>query len=480
MTRWIRLATSTRVWADGRLIAGGSPWRLSSLQGGLADLVRRLSEAAQSVEVDGYDEKFADVLLQRGLANPEPHLPRTFTQSDVCLIVPVHNDFAGVRDCLSSLPHLDAIVVDDASDDPESINDALSQCSDRSANLTLIRLARNVGPGEARNRGIAACDHPLVLLMDADCVAGPGWPADVLHHFDDPAVDAVAPRIVPADEGANRGEFIAAPLDMGTQEGWVRPGSRIPFVPTAALLARRECLTAHAFDPGLRLGEDVDVVWRIHDAGGGVRFDPRCTVVHRTRGSTWLWLRRMYEYGTSAAVLSKRYPERLVAADVSFWNLISIAAAAVGQLGVGLGIQAIVSARVHDSLRRSGAPWTTSVSLVRSGLVSDGRNLGSALRREWWPIGLVALAAAHRSRVGRRLTTVMLAPLLQDFGSHPRNESVVSYVTARYLADIAYGTGVLTSVIRHRTLRPLLPRVRRPRIISRHSATSAPPRASAS
>ncbi len=465
MTSRITLAASTKVWDNGRLVAGGSPWRLSSLHGGLADLVRRLNEGSRVLELEGHDEKFGRVLIQRGLANPDPHPARTFTLSDVCLVIPVHDDPDGVRACLGSLPHVDAIVVDDASTDPNSLMDAVSQCREHSrANITVIRLDVNVGPGEARNRGIAACQHPLVLLMDADCAAEPGWPAQVLHHFDDPAVDAVAPRIVPGQVGAHTKEFIAAPLDLGTQEAWVRPGSRISFVPTAALLARRECLITHEFDPELRLGEDVDVIWRIHDAGGGVRFDPRCSVVHRTRGSTWLWLRRMHQYGTSAAALSARHPERLVAADVSLWNLLTIAGATAGHLRLGLGVQAVVLALLHQSLRRNSAPWATSVYLVRSGLVSDARGLGSALRREWWPLGLLSLAAAPRSEIGRRLTALMVAPLLQDYASRPRDEGIVTYVIARYLGDIAYGTGVTAAVVRHRTARPLLPRVRRPSI----------------
>lgn len=476
MTRRIALSPHTRVWADGRLVAGGSPWRLSSLQGALADLMRLLSESKDGLEVDGSSEKLGEVLITRGLANPEPHPARSFTESDVCLVIPVHDDPDGVHTCLMSLPHLDVIVVDDASTDPDSLMHAISRCRERTrANITVIRLDVNVGPGEARNRGIAACRHPLILLMDADCAAEPGWPTDVLHYFDDPAVDAVAPRIVPSGRGINVAERIAAPLDMGTYEGWVRPGSRIPFVPTAALLARRECLITHRFDPALRLGEDVDVIWRIHDGGGGVRFDPRCTVVHRTRGSTWLWLRRMHEYGTSAAVLSERHPERLVAADVSFWNLLSIGAAAMGYLGVGFAVQICASARLHDSLRRCGAPWETSVFLVRSGLVSDGRNLGTALRREWWPVGLLALVTAPRSGVGRRLTALMLAPLLQDYCSRSRDEGVVAYVFARYLGDIAYGTGVMKAAVRNRTARPLLPRVRWPRVTRRQPARQAPP-----
>ena len=77
----------------------------------------------------------------------------------------------------------------------------------------------------------------------------------------------------------------------------MRPGSRVSYVPTAALLVRRSALDSVAiddaaipapghlagpgplssrgvFDPALRYGEDVDLIWRLHDAGWRVRYEP--------------------------------------------------------------------------------------------------------------------------------------------------------------------------------------------------------------
>jgi len=54
---------------------------------------------------------------------------------------------------------------------------------------------------------------------------------------------------------------------------------------------------------GLRYGEDVDLVWRLHDAGWQVRYDPRTCVEH-AEPERWLpWLLRRHAYGTSAAPL---------------------------------------------------------------------------------------------------------------------------------------------------------------------------------
>ena len=48
--------------------------------------------------------------------------------------------------------------------------------------------------------------------------------------------------------------------------------TKVSYVPTAALLVRRAALDSvtpgggAVFDPALRYGEDVDLVWRLHDA----------------------------------------------------------------------------------------------------------------------------------------------------------------------------------------------------------------------
>ena len=55
--------------------------------------------------------------------------------------------------------------------------------------------------------------------------------------------------------------------------------------PTAALVVRRRALEAvGGFTPGLRVGEDVDLVWRLVGAGWRVRYAPDVTVGHAEPG----------------------------------------------------------------------------------------------------------------------------------------------------------------------------------------------------
>src|SRR5262249_9724176 len=143
---------------------------------------------------------------------------------------------------------------------------------------TVIRRVRSGGPGAARNDALRAVDTALVAFCDSDCEPEPGWIRALAAHFEDPLVGAVAPRVVPRARGRDRSwveRYTSArsPIDMGPRPGQVAPGGRISYVPTASLIVRREAVRA-GFDPALRYGEDVDLVWRLYDAGWRIRYDP--------------------------------------------------------------------------------------------------------------------------------------------------------------------------------------------------------------
>ena len=135
-----------------------------------------------------------------------------------------------------------------------------------------------------------AVDTEFVAFVDSDCEVGDRWLQSLLGHFRDPAVGMVAPRIV-ADSRVGNAigsyERMRSALDMGTTPELVTPGGRMSYVPSAALVARREALGG-GFDETMRVGEDVDLVRRMVDAGWQVRYDPSVIVHHRVRASRHL------------------------------------------------------------------------------------------------------------------------------------------------------------------------------------------------
>ena len=153
--------------------------------------------------------------------------------------------------------------------------------------LVWLRRQVNGGPGAARQTGVAAVRTPLVAFVDAGVEPPPGWLDALVAHFDDPAVVAVAPRVVSAPgDGSMRDRYeqMHSPLDLGAAEARVAPRTQVAYVPTAALVARLDAIEAvGGFDPDLRFGEDVDLIWRLVAAGGTVRYVPAVRVRHRPR-----------------------------------------------------------------------------------------------------------------------------------------------------------------------------------------------------
>lgn len=472
MARPVRLVLDRRVtvWRDGGLVSGGSPWRLARFAPPLRDLVVRLRAAgAAGVEPPDDAAALADVLVDRGIAHPAPR--RRPGPHPVTVVVPAYGRPAALARCLAGLrgPDGDApggpdvVVVDDATPDPADAA-ALARAA-REHGARYVRLPVNRGPGAARNAGAALAATPLVAFVDSDCRPAPGWLDALVPHLDDPRVGVVAPRVRPVEARRTvleRYELMSSALDLGDRPALVRPGAALGFLPSAAMLVRRAAVEAvGGFDEGLRLGEDVDLVWRLADAGWHVRYDPAVAVEHEMRDTWPDWLARRVAYGTSAAALEARHPGRLAPLRVGPWNAAALALLAAGRPRAAVTVAAVATGLLARRLRPVGGTPRTAAGLVARGLVADGVAVGHALRRELWPAGVLALAAAPRSRPARAAALAMLGQVGWDWARGGRGLDPVRYAAVRLVADAAYGAGVQAGARRARTAAVLLPVLRR-------------------
>ncbi len=449
-----------RLWGGGSHLAGGAPWRLLRLSSRARPVVQRLS-AAGPAGIDPTTPLEVAVtrwLVARGLAHPQPP-PRTTGRDDVVVIIPTHGRPDLLDACLAGLGPTPAVVVDDASPDPGSIR---AVC--RTHGATYLAHTVNRGPGAARNTGLAATTAPTVVFLDSDCTVSPRWLDRLVGHLDDDRVGLVAPRVRPRPDGDSaiaRHEHTRSALDMGRRPELVTHGARLGFLPSAALVVRRSAIPPGGFEPTMRVGEDVDLVWRMIDAGWLARYEPSVTVRHEMRLRPSAWVGRRYDYGTSAAALDRRHPGRLAPARLSGWNL---AIAALVTLGRFRSAGAVGTVAVAALTR--GADHTTRVDLAvrvaSKGLVADVAASGHALRREWWPLGWLALLAIPRSRWGRLAAVSMLGPIVSEYVRERPPLDPLRYVGLRLVEDAAYGSGVIVGAARRRHPRLLLPEVRLP------------------
>ena len=328
----------------------------------------------------------------------------------------------------------------------------------------MLRLPAHGGPAAARNAGLAAVETALVAFVDADCLPRPGWLQGLLPHLVDPDVALVAPRIVSVEPDGGAAGVVAryeasrSALDLGDRPARVRARSRVSFVPSAALLGRVDVLReVDGFDVTMAVGEDVDLVWRLDEAGHCVRYEPGATVAHRHRTTFRAWARRRFDYGTSAGPLAVRHPGALVPVEATVWSVTAWGLAVAGHPALGLGV---AGATVADLARKLGsvedAP-ALAVRLAGQGHLAAGKLLAQAVVRPWWPVSL-ALAAVVPSRRLRRalLLAAILPPVVEWATEHP-SHGPLTYVSMRLTDDIAYSTGVWVGAARARTAEPLLP-----------------------
>ena len=469
----LRPEPNLRSLGDGTVLLGGYPYRMLRLGPAGARQVANWW-SGEPVPASPGAQALARRLLETGIALPVPSGGPD--PAGVTVVIPVRDRTAELAACLGGLrepgrPAPRVLVVDDGSADPAGVAAVAAQ-----AGAVCLHRPVNGGPAAARNTGLAAVDTPFAAFLDSDCVPGPGWLDGLLPHFADPAVAAVAPRIVPyepddrtGEKGWLRGwlpeyEGVSSTLDMGAVPSIVRPGAKVSYVPGAALVLRvTPAREAGGFAEHMPVGEDVDFVWRLAGRGWHVRYEPAATVAHQHRVRLRSWFARRMDYGTSAAPLELRHPGTLPAVAMSGWTAAAWAAAAAGGpvLGplAGTGITAAATALLARRLAplTGDQTWPVATRLAAGGTGAAGRLLGSTLSRAWWPLALPVAVAVPRLRLP--LAALALAPPVLGWAERRPPMDPVRYVSARLLDDVAYSLGVWRGCLRHRTARPLLPKL---------------------
>jgi mycofactocin system glycosyltransferase len=458
----VDLESDTREIADGVLF-GGSPARVLRLS---AAGVAALAELRAGPVMSAAGAVLARRLTDAGLAQPrvaaagEPDAVAA-PALEATVVVPVRDRAAELDRCLAAAGRrYPVVVVDDGSADPAAV---AAVCAARGA--ALVRREVNGGPAAARNTGLGVAGTEFVAFLDSDCVPAGDWIAELAGHFADPLVAAVAPRIVAAPSGAAAGQ--GSVLDLGDRAARVAPMTRVAYVPTAALLVRRAVLGG-GFDEALRYGEDVDLVWRLVEAGWRVRYDPGVRVGHAEPASRPELLRRRFQYGRSAAPLTRRHPGAVAPLVLQPWPTITMAALLARRPTTAAAAFGLSTALLAARLRDNGLPAAGLAGPMANGVRQTWLGTGRWCGQFAAPALLLALARpggrAARTRWGRRLAAASLlaGPPLADWAAQRDAGGRPGPVrfTARALADqAAYGAGVYAGCLRERIISPVLPAI---------------------
>lgn len=234
-----------------------------------------------------------------------------------------------VRDCLDGLrrqtadPAYFAVLLVDSG----STGDVPERLRRLAASLPCTRLIRLDRPGvsAARNAGAWAARSPYIAYLDDDAIPAADWVDRILAVLaESPRPPAmIGGRILPRwlaplpswwppqlrgvlsiIEAAGRGEFRSAALPPRLEPY----GANMVVHVLSLMAAGGFPENTGRFGHNLLSDEEVQLAWRLQEAGHSVRYDSRIVVEHQIQPDrltpAWL-LRRMYWQGASA-VLTRR------------------------------------------------------------------------------------------------------------------------------------------------------------------------------
>ena len=228
--------------------------------------------------------------------------------STVSAVVVSFNSAEYLPDCLRSLRSeglAEVVVADNASADA-----SIEVARAAGPEVTAMETGANLGFGAAANRGVARTNGDYVLILNPDTVVEPGAVKTLTEALDaDPGLAAVGPRMenldgtlypsvrrFPALGVAFGHAFLGMvwPTNPFTSRyrmlEWdhERSAADVDWVGGACVMVRRSAFDVVAgFDEGYFMYvEDVDLCWRMGQAGWRIGYEPAARVVHALGGSS--------------------------------------------------------------------------------------------------------------------------------------------------------------------------------------------------
>lgn len=219
------------------------------------------------------------------------------------VIIPVFNNAQVLAAQLSAVTaqclneEWEVIVADNGSIDG-SIELARRWAGVAASPVRVVDASAREGPAAARNIGARAARGDRLVFCDGDDIVAPGWLRALVESLQTATVAVGA-----LDCSTLNGRPPAPPVDP-----WPHQFGYLPAGLGANMAVHRSAFEAvGGFDEDLRVGEDLDLCWRLQLAGYRLERVMDAVVAKRARSAYDRLLVQSVGYGRSDAVLFRRF-----------------------------------------------------------------------------------------------------------------------------------------------------------------------------
>ncbi len=459
MKYWLAEGIKIEESSGASFLVASRPLRMVRLNAALLKLIQPMTDGCISPSSEG-ESKALETLVKRGFVELQwPDLKECESLPAVSIVIPVKDRAEDLRNCLTSIQALDypkdkieVVVVDDGSSDPTP------QVARGFGAVLVESGAVGGGPALARNKGAAIASGEILAFIDSDCTASVDWLADLLPVFSESKVAAVGGWVDGMHHGSalDRYEAVMSSLNLGRREMVGGAGGDTFYLPSCNLLMRKSAFSeAGGFRAEMQVGEDVDLTWRLRDAGWVIRYLPIGTVFHAHRSKPWPFMKRRFDYGTSEGVLQQLHPVRgkkMLLPPMLTTILLLLVAALVGRSFLPLPLAGLLllmdTTLSTQRMRKQGLPIATlDIFLARSRAIGSlGYYLGFHLLRYYlFPLLLASLLFPP---LGLLVLIMLLGVGLVDHQVRKARIALPGFYLYYFLEQLSYGSGVFWGCLR--------------------------------
>ncbi len=244
-------------------------------------------------------------------------------KTEVSIIVRTKNEATHIKDLLDSMvnndiisPSTEVVIVDGHSSD-ETVNIA--------SRYPVKIVVESTGTrGGASNVGWKNASGNVIVYIDADCLTVRNWIEEILKHFEDEKVAVVGGPDLTFPSTKSYFEKASGLLD----ELRVAPSHK-----QNAIFRLRGCNIAYrksalakskGFDNSLHVGEETELIYRLHKMGYRLILDSSIIVYHKRRSSITEYFKQFFGYGYSKFKLAMKYPSTFFFPEVFLFPFASL------------------------------------------------------------------------------------------------------------------------------------------------------------